>query len=95
MGFFVLGPFLGSSNDFLYTAQGQDLENEATDDDEATNDDEAVDDICRRSWTHEQKLGVIKYATSTYVLSKTGFAKLIANNAVALKIGCTPKMLRT
>jgi len=89
------GPFLGSSDDFLRTAQGQGPENEATDNDEATNDDEAIDDIRRRSWTREQKLGAIKYATSTYVLSKTSPAKLIANNAAALKIGCTPKMLRT
>jgi hypothetical protein len=48
-----------------------------------------------QSWTCEQKLGTIKYVTLTYVLSKTGLAKLIANNATALKIGCILKMLRT
>jgi hypothetical protein len=94
-GYRLPGPFLGSSDDFLRTAQGQDPENEATNDDEATDNDEATDDIRRRSWTREQKLGAIKYATLTYVLSKTGPAKLIANNAAALKIGYTPKMLRT
>ena len=57
--------------------------------------DKAIDDIRCRSWTREQKLGAIKYVTLTYVLSKTGPAKLIANNATALKIGCTPKMLHT
>jgi hypothetical protein len=79
----LLGLFLGSSKDFLRTAKVQDPE------------DKAIDDIRRRSWTCEQKLGAIKYATSTYVLGKTGSDKLTPNNAAALNIGCTPKMLRT
>src|SRR6516164_2156676 len=74
------GPFLGSSEDFLRTARGQDSEDTAID------DDIAIDDIRRRSWTREQKLGAIKYATSTYVLDKTGSNKLIANNAAAVNI---------
>ena len=85
----ILGPFLGNSDDFLRTAKGQDSE------DEATNDDIAIDDVRRRSQTRKQKLGAIKYATSTYVPSKTGSNELIANNAAAVNIGCTPKMLRT
>jgi hypothetical protein len=85
----ILGPFLGSSDDFLHTAKGQDSEDEAID------DDVAIDDIRCRSWTREQKLGAIKYATSTYVPGKTGSNELIANNAAAINIGCTPKMLRT
>jgi len=83
------GPFLGSSKDFLRTAKGQDPEDEAID------DNVAIDDIRRRSWTREQKLGAIKYATLTYVLGKTSSDKLILNNAAALNIGCTPKMLHT
>jgi transposase-like protein len=83
------GPFLGSSKDFFGAAKGQDSEDEAID------DNVAIDDIRRRSWTREQKLGAIKYATSTYVPGKTGSNELIPNNAAALKIGCTPKMLRT
>jgi hypothetical protein len=58
-------------------------------------DDVAIDDIRRRSWTREQKLGAIKYATSTYVPGKTGSDELIANHAAAFNIGCTPKMLCT
>jgi hypothetical protein len=73
----------------LRTAKGQDSE------DKAINDDVAIDDIRRRSWTCEQKLGAIKYATSTYVPGKTGSNELIANNAAAINIGCTPKMLCT
>jgi len=83
------GPFLGTSNAFLRTAKGQDPE------DEAINDDVAIDDVRRRSWTREQKLGAVKYAMSTYVPGKTGTDKLIPNNAAASNIGCTPKMLRT
>jgi len=85
----LLGPFLGSSEDFLRAAKGQDSE------DKAINDDVAIDDTHRRSWTWEQKLGAIKYATSTYVPGKTGSNKLISNNAATVNIGCTPKMLRT
>src|SRR5271170_5081043 len=83
------GPFLGSSDDFLRTAKGQDSKDEAID------NDIAIDDIRRWSWTREQKLGAIKYATSTYVPGKAGSDELIPNNATALNIGCTPKMLRT
>jgi len=61
-----LGPFLGSSEAFLRTAKGQDPEDEAID------DDVAIDDVRRRSWTREQKLGAIKYATSTFIPGKTG-----------------------
>jgi hypothetical protein len=80
---------LGNSKDFLRTAKGQDSEDEATD------NDIAIDDIRRRSWTCEQKLGAIKYATSTYVPSKAGSNELITNNAAAVNIRCTSKMLRT
>jgi hypothetical protein len=94
-----LGPFLGSSEDFLRTARGQDSEGEDPEDedpeDEAIDDDVAIDDRRRRSWTREQKLGAIKYATSTYVPGKTGSNELIPNHAAAFNIGCTPKMLRT
>jgi len=85
----LLGPFLGSSEDFLCAAKGQDSEDKAID------DDVAIDNTHRRSWTQKQKLGAIKYATSTYILGKTGSNELIANNAAAVNIGCTPKMLRT
>ena len=84
-----LSPFLGSSEAFLRTAKGQDPEDEAID------DDVAIDDVRRRSWTREQKLGAIKYATSTFVPGKTGQDKLIANKAAAYNIGYTPKMLCT
>jgi hypothetical protein len=73
----------------LRAAKGQDSEDKAID------DDVAIDDTRRRSWTQEQKLGAIKYATSTYVLGKTGSNELIANNAATVNISCTPKMLRT
>ena len=85
----LVGPFLGSSDDFLRTAKGQDPTDDLID------DDIAIDDVRRRSWTREQKLGAVKYATSTYVLSKTGFDKLILNNTAAFNIGCTLKMLCT
>jgi hypothetical protein len=85
----LLGPFLGSSEDFLRAAKGQDSKGEAID------DDIAIDDTRRRSWTREQNLGAIKYATSTFVPGKTGSNELIANNAAAVNIGSTPKMLRT
>ena len=88
-GYRLPGPFLGSSEEFLRTAKGQDPEDEAID------DDVAIDDIRRRSQTRKQKLGAIKYATSTYVPSKTGSDEIIPNNAAAVNIGCTPKMLRT
>jgi len=54
--------------------------------DEAIDDDVAIDNTRCQSWTREQKLGAP---------SKTGSNKLIANNAAAVNIGCTPKMLRT
>ena len=73
----------------MRAAKGQDSEDEAID------DDIAIDDIRHRSWTREQKLGAIKYATSTYIPGKTGSNELIPNNAAAVNIGCTPKMLRT
>jgi hypothetical protein len=89
------GPFLGSSEAFLRTAKGEDPEDKAINDDVAMDDDVAIDDIRCWSWTCEQKLGAIKYATSTYVPGKTGSNELIANHAAAFNIGCTPKMLRT
>jgi hypothetical protein len=85
----IPGPFLGNSKDFLRTAKGQDSKDEATD------NDIAINDIRRRSWTCEQKLCVIKYATSTYILGKAGSNKLITNNAATVNIRCTSKMLRT
>jgi hypothetical protein len=74
-----LSPFLGSFEAFLRTAKGQDPE------------DEAINDVHRRSWTREQKLGAIKYATLTFILGKTGQDELISNKAAAYNIGCTPK----
>jgi hypothetical protein len=47
-----LGPFLGSSEAFLRTAKGEDLEGEDPKD-EAIDDDVAIDDRRRRSWTRE------------------------------------------
>lgn len=73
----------------MHTARGQDPTNDLI------NDNIVIDNVRRRSWTCEQKLGAVKYATSTYVLGKTGSDKLILNNAAAVKIGCTLKMLRT
>jgi hypothetical protein len=77
----LLGPFLSSSEDFLRAAKGQDSEDEAID------NDIAIDDTRCRSWTWEQKLGAIKYATSTYVPSKTGSNRLYTKNVTYLDPG--------
>jgi hypothetical protein len=84
----IPGPFLGDTNAFLQAAKGQDSIKDSIN----NSDDETRR---RRSWTREQKLGAIKYATSTYVVDKDGYRKLIANNAAAANIGCTPYMLQT
>jgi hypothetical protein len=84
-----LSPFLKSSEAFLRTAKGQDPK------DEAINNDVAIDDVHRWSWTCEQKLGAIKYTTSTFVLGKTSQDELISNKATAYNISYTPKMLCT
>jgi hypothetical protein len=79
---------LGDTNAFLQAARGQDSIEDTID----NSDDETRR---RRSWTREQKLGAIKYATSTYVVDKDSHRKLIANNAAAANIRCTPHMLQT
>jgi hypothetical protein len=49
----------------------------------------------RRSWTQEQKLAAIKYATTTIITDeKSGIKKLIPRHAAAKNIKCTAKMLR-
>ena len=53
----IPGPFLGDTNAFLQAARGQDSIEDTID----NSDDETRR---RRSWTREQKLGAIKYATS-------------------------------
>ena len=65
--------------------------------DEVHSDSESGEDNAqgrRRSWTREQKLAAIKYATTTMIEQKSGLKQLISCNAAASDIGCTPKMLR-
>jgi hypothetical protein len=81
------GPFFGSSDSYLRTAQGLNQDQDQ--------DDVAIGDVRRRSWTREQKLGAVHYALSTFVLNKNSREKLIPANAAVIKIGCTAKMLRT
>src|SRR5271168_2170170 len=56
-------------------------------------DDGEDDQSHRRSWTREQKLAAIQYATTTMIEQKSGLKQLISCNAAASDIGCTPKML--
>jgi hypothetical protein len=61
-----------------------------------SNDCKDDDDSRRRSWTWEQKLAAIKYATTTIITDeKSGIKKLIPRHAAAKNIKCTAKMLRT
>jgi hypothetical protein len=57
----IPGPFLGDSSAFLQAAKGQDSIDDSIDKDSDFEDETRR----RRSWTREQKLGAIKYATST------------------------------
>lgn len=79
--------FQDVSANYLKIAYGDDVE---SDDSDSSN----LNETRRRSCTREQKLGAVNYASITYITSEDGSAKLITKNAVANKIGCTPKMLR-
>lgn len=59
--------------------------------------DFAADDdkVCRRiSYTREQKLAAITYATTTRTTNKDGLSKPISKYAAAQQLGITTKMLR-
>jgi len=79
--------FQNVSTNYLEIAKGEDVESDGGDSD-------YPNETRRRSWTREQKLGAVHYASLTYITSKDGKTKLIARNAAAKNIGCTPKMLR-
>lgn len=58
-------------------------------------DDEHNEEVRRRvSYTKEQKLEAISYATTTWKTQKDGSSKLISKNAAAKDLGITPAMLR-
>jgi hypothetical protein len=81
----------------LQRARGEDAEEDAEEAQYSNSDDwEDNDAGRRRSWTQEQKLAAIKYATTTIITDeKSGIKKLISCGAAAKNIKCTRKMLRS
>jgi hypothetical protein len=81
------------ATNLLQHARGEDADKVRYSDSNNCKDD---DNSRRRSWTREQKLAAIKYATTTIITDeKSGIKKLISRHAAAKNIKCTAKMLRT
>ena len=80
------GVFQDVSTNYLQIARGEGPGTSDTESIDSNNQNETR----RRSWTREQKLGAVNYASTTYVPSRNGGTELISRNAVANNIGCTP-----
>src|SRR5277367_3881974 len=81
------------AGNYLRIARGEAKASNEGDDTEYTGSDE--DEHRRRSWTREQKLYAVKYATTARVPDGKGDTKPISRGAASKEIGCTPQMLRT
>jgi transposase-like protein len=79
--------FQDVSANYLQIAQGNSIESDS-------NDSDDLKETRRRSWSREQKLGAVNYASITYITTKDGSIELISKHAAANNVGCTPKMLR-
>jgi hypothetical protein len=77
--------FQDVSANYLKIAQGNNVESDG--------DSDHPNKTRRRSWTREQKLGAVNYASITYKTSKDGQVEPISRNIVADNIECTTKIL--
>lgn len=62
------GVFQDVSNNYLQVARGEGPSTKPSDTESIDSDD--ANDTRRRSWTREQKLGAVNYASMTYIPSK-------------------------